>query len=61
MSVRAVAVRRDLHPRLQVVPRQGTLRPAWRHRFADDREFVRLKLVLLALLALAAMAVEFRL
>ncbi len=60
MSVRAVASDRGARPRsLRVVPR--TLQRALWTRFADDRELVGLKLLLLAGLTLLAMALEFRL
>lgn len=62
MSVRAVASDRGARPRsLRVVPRTRTLRRALWTRFADDRELVGLKLLLLAGLTLLAMALEFRL
>jgi len=59
MSLRAIA-RRESRPRdLRVVPRSPRRVP-WT-RFADDRELVGLKLLLLAGLTLLAMALEFRL
>lgn len=62
MSVRAVASDRRTRPgNLRVVPAPRPLRRALWPRFADDRELVGLKLVLLAGLMLLAMALEFRL
>jgi hypothetical protein len=60
MSVRAIASERGTRPRcLRVVPR-APRRALWT-RFADDRELVGFKLLLLAGLMLLAMALEFRL
>ena len=61
MSVRAIATRRESLTRLHARPRVREARLPWRRRFADDRELVGLKLLLLAMLTLVAMAVEFRL
>ncbi len=62
MSVRAAASDQRERPRsLRVVPRARPQRRALWTRFADDRELVGLKLLLLAGLTLFAMALEFRL
>ncbi len=62
VNVRAVASDRAARPRsLQVVPRTRALRRALWIRFADDRELVGLKLLLLAGLTLLAMALELHL
>lgn len=59
MSVRAVSARRCAPARLQVPPRSEPLQPVWWARFADDRELVGFKLLLLGMLLVVAMALEF--
>ena len=67
MSVRAVAVRGTRSARLRVLPRTLPApaaettwrpRPTVMARLLDDRDLVNVKLVLVALLLMAAMALE---
>jgi hypothetical protein len=67
MSVRAVAVRGTRSARLRVLPRTlpaPTAETTWRPRsnlmarLLDDHDLVTVKLVLVALLLMAAMALE---
>ena len=58
MSLRAVAIRDETCKRLQVTSRQVRPHPTFWIRFADDRELVGLKLVVLVLLVLVAVVLE---
>ncbi len=58
MSVRAVGIRREQRARRVPMPACLNPRPAFGSRFADDRELVGFKLLLLTLLAVMAMASE---
>ena len=62
MSVRAIAIRSGPRPARAAAPARGCRRPARRATFwtafADDRKFIGVKLILMALLFLAVMALE---